>query len=42
MLYEVITFVIDASPLAKDEPELKDFKRVFINPEVTFNSYNFV
>lgn len=31
-------FVIDASPLAKDEPELKDFKRVFINPEVTFNT----
>jgi peptide deformylase len=30
--------VIDASPLAKDDPELKDFKRVFINPKVTFNT----
>ncbi len=29
---------IDASPLAKDEPELIDFKRVFINPKITFDS----
>ena len=25
-------FVIDASPYAEEEPELKDFKKVFINP----------
>jgi peptide deformylase len=31
--------VIDASPMAsEDNDELKDFKRVFINPEVTYNS----
>lgn len=29
---------IDATPLAKDEPELADFKRVFINPKITFNT----
>jgi peptide deformylase len=27
-------FVIDASPLEEDEPELKDFKKVFINPQI--------
>ncbi len=27
-------FVIDASSGADDEPELKDFKKVFINPEI--------
>jgi len=27
-------FVIDASPLAEDEPDLKDFKKVFINPKI--------
>ena len=27
-------FVIDASPVADEEPELKDFKKVFINPEI--------
>lgn len=27
-------FVIDAAPGADDEPELADFKKVFINPEV--------
>jgi len=27
-------FVIDASPLEEDEPELKDFKKVFINPKI--------
>jgi peptide deformylase len=27
-------FVIDASPGAKDEPELKGFKKSFINPEI--------
>ncbi|HOZ29936.1 MAG TPA: peptide deformylase [Bacteroidales bacterium] len=31
-------FIVDASPLAKDEPDLKDFKRVFINPKITYNS----
>ncbi|MBR5984069.1 MAG: peptide deformylase [Bacteroidales bacterium] len=28
--------VIDASPFADDDPICKDFKRVMINPEVTF------
>lgn len=28
-------FVIDGEPLAKDHPEMKNFKRVFINPQVT-------
>jgi len=27
-------FVIDASPYDEDEPVLKDFKKVFINPEI--------
>ncbi len=27
-------FIIDASPYADEEPDLKDFKKVFINPEV--------
>ncbi len=27
-------FVIDASPLEEDDPSLKDFKRVFINPQI--------
>ena len=27
-------FIIDASPYTDEEPELKDFKKVFINPEV--------
>jgi len=27
-------FVIDASPLQEDHPELKDFKRTFINPKI--------
>lgn len=27
-------FVIDASPAAEEEPELKDFKKAFINPEI--------
>jgi peptide deformylase len=29
---------IDANVLAKDEPELEGFKRVFINPKITFNT----
>ncbi|MDD2386419.1 MAG: peptide deformylase [Bacteroidales bacterium] len=29
---------IDARVLAKDEPEMKDFLRVFINPKITFNT----
>ena len=33
-------FVIDATALAKDNPELADFKRVFINPKVVFNTSN--
>lgn len=27
-------FVVDASPLEDEEPELKDFRKVFINPEI--------
>jgi peptide deformylase len=27
-------FVIDATPFIEDDPELKDFKKVFINPEI--------
>jgi peptide deformylase len=27
-------FVIDASPLAEDDPALKDFRKVFINPRI--------
>lgn len=26
--------VIDAEPMSEDEPELKDFKKIFINPEI--------
>jgi len=28
-------FVIDASPMAEDYPDLKDFKRVFLNAHIT-------
>lgn len=31
-------FVIDATPMAEEEPELKDFKKVFINAEITERS----
>ncbi|MBS3777241.1 MAG: peptide deformylase [Bacteroidales bacterium] len=27
-------FVVDGTPLEKDDPELKDFKMTFINPEI--------
>lgn len=27
-------FVVDATPLADEDPSLKDFKQVFINPEI--------
>jgi len=27
-------FVLDASPMEEDEPSLKDFKKIFINPEI--------
>ncbi len=27
-------FIIDASPYTEDDPNLKDFKKVFINPEI--------
>jgi peptide deformylase len=27
-------FIVDATPVADEEPELKDFKKVFINPQV--------
>ncbi|HHJ10988.1 MAG TPA: peptide deformylase [Bacteroidetes bacterium] len=28
-------FVVDATPYAEDEPSLENFKKVFINPEIT-------
>ncbi|HRW62298.1 MAG TPA: peptide deformylase [Bacteroidales bacterium] len=28
-------FVIDGSPMEEDEPKLKNFKKVFINPKIT-------
>ena len=31
-------FIVDASPAAEDEPELKNFKKVFINPKVIATS----
>ncbi len=31
-------FVVDATPYAEDEPELKNFKKVFINPEIVERS----
>ena len=31
-------FVIDASPLQEDYPNLKDFKKVFINPTIVLRS----
>ncbi len=31
-------FVIDATPLEEDEPELKDFKKIFINAQITERS----
>ena len=31
-------FIIDASPLGEDEPELANFKRTFINPVITKKS----
>lgn len=27
-------FVVDASPMGEEEPDLKDFKKVFINPQI--------
>ena len=33
-------FVIDATPLASDYPEVKDFKRVFINAHITRRDEN--
>lgn len=33
-------FVVDASPFDEDDPNLKDFKRVFINPEMLEESGN--
>ncbi|GIV41321.1 MAG: peptide deformylase [Vicingaceae bacterium] len=28
-------FIVDASPFADDDPQLQNFKKVFINPEIT-------
>ncbi len=33
-------FVIDASPLAEDEPELENFKKIFINAHITERTGN--
>jgi peptide deformylase len=33
-------FVIDASPLEDEHPDMKDFKRVFINPKIVERSPN--
>jgi len=33
-------FVIDGEPYADDEPDMKDFKKVFINPEISDESGN--
>ncbi|MDA3911542.1 MAG: peptide deformylase [Bacteroidales bacterium] len=35
-------YVIDASPLAEDHPEMQDFKRVFINPEIVEHGENMI
>jgi peptide deformylase len=35
---DINIIVIDAAPLGEDTPELKDFKRVFINPKITYNT----
>lgn len=32
--------IIDASALAEDNPELKDFKRIYINPEIVSSTDN--
>ncbi len=34
-------FVIDGKPVAEDEPELADFKKAFINPQITERSGEF-
>lgn len=31
-------FIVDATPMAEEEPALKDFKKVFINPKVLSTS----
>ena len=31
-------FIVDGNEVAKNHPECKDFKRVMINPEITFRS----
>ena len=31
---DIRLFVVDASPLEEDEPELKDFRKAFINPQI--------
>ncbi|NDW08505.1 peptide deformylase [Dysgonomonas sp. 520] len=35
---DVRIFVIDLEPLAEDNPQYKDFKKVFINPRITERS----
>ena len=34
-------FIVDASPFGEDEPELKDFQQVFVNPEIVGEEWNF-
>lgn len=31
-------FIVDGTPVSDDEPELKDYKKVFINPQITERS----
>ncbi len=31
-------FIVDAAPYAEDKPELKDFKKIFINPKIVEES----
>jgi peptide deformylase len=38
----VRVFVIDAKPIAEDDPELNDFKKVFINAHITERSEDLV
>lgn len=35
-------FVVDGTPLAEDEPDLADFKKVFINPQITERSADLI
>lgn len=34
----ILLFIVDATPMAEEEPELKNFKKVFINPKILSSS----